>query len=137
MATSIREQLLAAITTAVGGEYGAPFPERPSDLPATRVLDGDDEATDHYGVSAIETALEIGRGANATDLDMTAMRTQAHGLLADLITEVHADETFGGLANGIQYNGGGIAADNQFVFAVAQFTVLWHHVRGDPFTIDE
>jgi hypothetical protein len=48
-----------------------------------------------------------------------------------------ADETFGALADGIEYTGGGIQTEvGKFVFAEAQFTVSYHYVRGDPFTID-
>jgi len=46
MPTPIREQLLAAITTAVGGEYGIPAPEDERDLPVTIVQDDVARAAD-------------------------------------------------------------------------------------------
>jgi len=58
-------------------------------------------------------------------------------MLAALIQNMFTDETFGGLADNIEYIAGGIETEvGKFVFAEAQFAVRYHHVRGDPFTID-
>jgi len=138
MPTSIREQLLAAITTAVSGEYGIPAPESERDLPVTIVQDGPDEAeTTTYNQTNVVMPIAIGSAAVATSSDKDTMRAQANALLAGIITTMFADETFGALADGIEYTGGGIQAEvGKFVFAEARFSVRFHFLRGDPFTID-
>ena len=138
MPTSIREQLLAAITTAVSGEYGIPAPESERDLPVTIVQDGPDEAeTTTYNQTNVVMPIAIGSAAVATSSDKDTMRAQANALLAGIITTMFADETFGALADGIEYTGGGIQTEvGKFVFAEARFSVRFHFLRGDPFTID-
>jgi len=137
--TSIREQLLSAITTAVGGEYGIPAPEDERDLPVTIVEDQPEQASDdQYNLSGILMPVVVARAAQAADNDRDAMRAQANELLASIKSEMFADESFGNLADGVQYTGGGIQTEvGRFVFAEAQFTVRYHTVRGDPYTIDE
>jgi len=137
--TSIREQLLSAITTAVGGEYGIPAPEDERDLPVTIVEDQPEQASDdQYNLSNILMPVVVARAAQAADNDRDAMRAQANELLASIKSEMFADESFGNLADGVQYTGGGIQTEvGRFVFAEAQFTVRYHTVRGDPYTIDE
>ena len=67
MPTPIREQLLAAITTAVGGEYGIPAPEDERDLPVTIVQDGTDEAGAQYGISDWITPVAVATAQAAVD----------------------------------------------------------------------
>ncbi len=46
---------------------------------------------------------------------------------------MHTDPTFGGLAVGVDYTGGGIQAElGKFVFAGASFTARYQHLRGAP-----
>lgn len=139
MPASIREQLLAAITTAVDGEYGLPAPETEQDLPVTIVQDDLDSAADDvYGYTQVAMPLSIAKAVEATDRDRTATRTQANELLASIIATMFTDETFGGLADGIEYTSGGIQTElGKFVFAEAQFTVNYHFVRGNPSLQDE
>ena len=136
---SIRELLLDEITTAVSGEYGIPAPEDERDLPVTIVQDGPDSATtDVYGQTNVVSTVAVASAAAATTTDRDLMRAQANELLAQIITDMFADETFDGNADGVEYTGGGIQTEvGKFVFAEAQFAVRWHHQRGDPFTIDE
>lgn len=138
MPTSIREQLLSAITTAVGGKYDIPAPESERDMPVTIVRDEVEEASsDAYGATYIVLPVVIGKAETVSNLDQNAMREQAHSLHAAIITAMHTDETFGGLADSVEYITGGIETEvGKFVFAEAQFNVRYHHVRGDPFTID-
>lgn len=138
MPTAIREQILAAITTAVSGEYGIPAPESERDLPVTIVQDGADEAeTTTYNQTNVLMPVAIASAASATSHDKDIMRDEANALLAGIITTMFADETFGDLADGIEYTGGGIQTEvGKFVFAEAQFTVRYHFIRGDPFTIE-
>lgn len=139
MPVSIREQIIDAVTTAVGGEYGIPAPESERDLPVIIVQDGPDEAeTDAYNNQLCLMPVAIGSAALATSSDRDTMRAQANELLASLIDTMFADETFGGLADGVEYTGGGIQTEaSKFCFAEARFTIRYHHVRGDPYTIDE
>lgn len=138
MPTSIREQILAAVTTAVSGEYGVPAPESERDLPLTIVQDGPEEAsTDAYGYTAVLLPLAVGKVAAATSTDKDVMRAQGNELLAGTIVEMFVDETFGGLADGVEYTGGGIQAEvGKFIFSEAQFVIRYHTVRGDPYTIE-
>ena len=138
MAVSIREQLLAAITTAVGGEYGVPAPDDERDLPITIVQDGPDVAEETaYNQTNVVMPVAVASAAVATSTDLSELRAQANALLATIITNMFADEKFGALADGVDYTEGGIQTEvGKFVFAEAQFTVRWHHLHGDPFTID-
>jgi hypothetical protein len=142
---SIREQLLAAITTAVGGEYSIPAPEDERDLPVTIVQDGTDEALAGYGYCAWVTPVAIATAQAAIDtraMSSTeareALREQAHAMLAALHEALHADPTFGALADGFDDVSQGIQTEiGKFVFAELQIRVRWHHVRGNPFLIDD
>jgi hypothetical protein len=137
--TSIREQLLSAIATAVGGEYGIPAPEDERDLPVCIVAEGEETASpDGYGYEVMEMPVAVARAAASTSsTDRDAMRAQAHDLLAQIRVDMFADETFGGLADGVEYTGGGIQSElGKIVFAEAQFLVRYHTVRGDPYTSD-
>jgi len=138
MPTSVREQILAAIVTATGGEYGVPPPESERDLPITIIEDGLEEAsTNAYGYTEVLMPVAIGKAEASSSNDKGTMRAEAGELLAGIITTMFADETFGGLADGVEYDNGSIATEvGKFVFAEAQFTVRYHTVRGDPYTID-
>jgi hypothetical protein len=104
------------------------------------VEEGEDAAeNDQYGITNIEMPVAIAKAAAAAPQASRALlRAQANELLAQIITAMFSDETFTGLADGVQYTGGGILTEiGKLVFAEAQFTVRYHHVRGDPYTIDE
>ena len=130
---SIREQLIAAILTATGGEYGVPAPEDERDLPVTIVQDSTDTATTNYDYTACSMPITVARAELAVGTDRNALRAQAHAALAALIAAMHTDETFGALALGVDYTGGGIQTEvGKFVFAEASFTVRYQHLRGQP-----
>ncbi len=64
-----------------------------------------------------------------------AHRAQAHDALAALVVAMHTDETFGGLAVGVDYTGGGILIEaGRLVFAEASFVVRYQHLHGQPAT---
>lgn len=137
MALSIREQILAAITTVVDGEYGVPAPVDERDLPQTVVDDGQDAITAEYDISRIEMPVVIARAAQAVSGDRSALRAQANAIYAAIVEEMAADETFGGLADEAELTGGLIIAEvGKFVEAQTVFTVRFHHLRGDPYTIE-
>lgn len=131
--SSVRERLLAAILIAVTGQYGLSVPEDERDLPITIVQDDADSATQNYDYTACVMPLNIGRAELATGTTRDALRIQAHAALAAIITAMHTDPTFGGLATGVDYTGGGIQSDaGKFVFAEASFAVRYQHLRGQP-----
>jgi len=134
MPVSIREQLLSAITTAVGGVFDTDLPTDERELPITLVADDAESATEDYDQIVARMPVAVARAAAATDRDSGTQRAQANELLAALIGEMNTDETFGGLAQGTLYDGGGIAINNKFVAAEAQFTITYSYVRGDPYT---
>jgi len=144
--TSIREQLLDAITTAVGGEYGVPAPDDERDLPITIVQDGTETVSrDDYGFYTADLDLVIAKAENSpaqtpgqsrTEFQ-AAMRAKCHEMLAEIQVEMFADETFGGLASGMEYVGGSIATEvGRLCLVEAQFTVRYQVVRGDPYSQD-
>lgn len=139
MPTPIREQLLSAITTAVGGKYNAPAPTVEEDAPVIGVTDEPDEAVEgSYGEQALAMPLRVGKAEIAEGSSEDEFRAQGHTMLAELIEKMFVDETFGGLADGIDYTGGGILTEvGKFIFAEAQFSVRYHTVRGNPYLIDE
>lgn len=136
MPTSIREQLLVKITAAVGGEFFVPTPIDERNLPVTVVVDQPDAADDQvYGFHALAMPVVIARIAETTSTDGAELRAQANALLAALIQEMYVNETFDGLADGLDYAGGGIQTEvGKFLFAEATFSVRYHHQHGDPYT---
>lgn len=137
MPTSIREQLLAAISTAVGGVYDLPIPADESELPWVSVKDIQEEASDDdYGHTTIVLEVVIGKGAAAVSRDREALRAQGNELLASVIEDMGADETFGSLAEKCSYAGGVIQAElGAMCLVAATFNVTYSTVRGDPYTI--
>lgn len=134
----VRERVLYAVTQAVGGQYGVPTPEDERELPITIVQDGEDVATANYGATQITMPVALGRVELLTGTSRADARAQANRMLADLVAAMYSDETFGGLADGVDYTGGSINVElGNLVFAEAQLQVRFHHVRGDPYTIDE
>ena len=133
MANSIREQLLAAITLAVGGEYQTDIPTDERELPITLVADEVESAASDYDSVTIELPVAVARAAASAGRTGDSQRAQANALLAEIISEMGVDETFGGLSLSTEYQGGGIALNNTFVAAEAQFTVTFEHLRGDPY----
>ena len=132
MADLVRERLLANILTAVGGEYGLVAPEDDRDLPVTIVQDGTDEVSANYDATVCTMPLNVARAEAAASTDRDTLRQQAHTALKALIVAMFTDETFDGLAVGIDYTGGGIEVDGKFVFAEAAFRVRYQHLRGQP-----
>jgi len=135
----VRERLLAAIVLATGGVYGVPAPEDERDMPLTLVVDGTDTAQENYDMTQWAMPLTLGRAelATSTTGDRTAMRAQAHDALATLLTAMHTDPTFGGLATGVDTTGGGIQQEaGKFIFAEATFTVRYQHLRGQPAVLE-
>ena len=132
MPTSIREKILDAICTAAAGKYGE-FPQDDRDLPATRVIDGDDVARRNYDDSVLTMPVAVVRMNTATSNNADIMRAEAGGLYAAVVQEMFEDPTFDGLVDDLEHTGGGPGADNKFIFGIAQFQVTYHHLEGDPF----
>jgi hypothetical protein len=129
---AVREVLIGKILAAVGGEYGLRAPEDDRDLPVTIVQDGSDEATANYDATVCVMPVNVARAEEAVSTDRDRIRQQAHAALKALISSMYADETFDGMAVGINYTGGGIQADGKLVFAEAAFQVRYQHLSGQP-----
>lgn len=137
MTDSVRERLLSAIVAATNGKYASSIPEDERDLPVTVVQDGTDSASTSYDTTRLVMPVNVARAELAVaGASLDANRAQAHAAHAALITAMFADETFGGLARQIDYTGGGISMDGNFVFAEAAFQVTYQHVRGQPAALE-
>lgn len=135
MSAPIRELILSAINTAVDGAYGVKAPEDERDLPLTTVIDGSDVVTSNYDTTQIAMPVIVERAERSEGLEREDLRAQANDVLAALITAMCKDETFKGLAIGTDYTGGHIVAEaNKYVYAQANFTVRYQHLRGQPAT---
>lgn len=129
---AVRERLLAAITTAVGGVYRVPSAEDERDLPLVFVQDGPDEGSTDYDYTRLVMPVSVAAAAEASSTDRAAQRAQAHELLADLVADMTADETFGGLAQGVELVGVSINTElGKFLFAESSWQVKYRHLRGD------
>lgn len=135
MTLSIRERLLEAITTAVGGVYAEPDPVDERDLPFTLVVDQDETASLSYDTITHQMPISIVRITAATvEHSGAALRTQANEQLAALMVAMHNAGDFSGLAVSAVYTGGGIAVEaGQNVFAQADYLITYNTVRGDPY----
>lgn len=137
MTDSVRERLLAAITTACEGEYGE-YIAVDDELPVTVVADGDDQATtNQYGITSCVMPVTLARAEKALVTGKAGRRTQAHAALAGLIQSMFADPTFTGLAARLEYTGGGIQTEGSggVLTAQASFSVTYQHLAGDPLTL--
>lgn len=137
MTDSVRERLLAAITTATEGEYGE-YIAVDDELPVTVIADGDDTATtDQYGITTNVMPLTLARAEKATSTGKATRRAQAHDMLAGLILKMFDDASFDGLATRLEYTGGGIQTEGAggVLSAQAFFSVTYQHLAGDPLTL--
>lgn len=137
MPTSIREQVLDALTSAVGGVYALETPDDERDLPVTALRDDQEAAEESYGVTNVTMPVAVARAEAATSQDRNAMRTQCDAIHAALIAEVSASSALKLLIDGVDYTGGFIQAVGDVCVAQANFNVRYHFVSGDPYTKDE
>jgi hypothetical protein len=138
VATSIREQILAAICTAVSGTYALETPDDDRDLPVTAVLDEPETATANYGCSEITMPVVVARVEKADSRESAAMRSQCNAILAALITEMGQAEALKPLVDSVFYQTGFIQAEaGKYCLAQATFTVQYQTVLGDPFANQE
>ena len=137
MTDSVRERLLAAITTASMGEYGE-YIAVDDELPLTVVADGDDQATtNQYGITNCVMPVTLARAEKAVSTGKAARRTQAHAALAGLIQKMFLDATFGALAAKLEYTGGGIQTEGAggVLSVQAYFSVTYQHLAGNPLAL--
>jgi hypothetical protein len=139
---SVRERLIARIVGVMGAEYGVPAPEDERDVPLTIVQEATDEALSspgsNYDTTSLAMPVAVARAELATAADRSSQRAQANEMLARIIREMYVDETFSGLADGVDLVGGGINIElaGKLVFAEASFRVRYHYLRGDPYHLD-
>lgn len=137
MPTTIREQVLAAMTTAVGGVYALETPDDERDLPVTALRDDIESAEDIYGITNATMPVAVARAEQAASQGRNDMRTQCGEILGALISEVSSDSALELLIDGVDYTGGFIQAVGDVCVAQANFNVRYHFVSGDPYTKDE
>jgi hypothetical protein len=139
MTDSVREQIQSNAQAAVGGQWGLAAIRDDSDLPFTSLDDGTDSvSSDEYGRTDLAMAVAVTRVEKSTSSDLEELRIHGNRILAEIQAEMFADETLGGVADGVDYAGGGTSANvGKYVFALANFNIRYHHVRGDPYTIEE
>lgn len=133
MTAPVRELLIAAILMATAGVYRLPAPDDERDLPMVYVQDGTDTAATNYDTTQCSMPINLAWAGMAASTERNSQRAQAHEALAALIVAMHTDETFGGLAVGVEYTGGGILIEaGHLLFAEASFTVRYQHLHGQP-----
>lgn len=135
MTTSIREQLIAAVCTAMGAQYGA-YVDDQTAMPVTVVVDGTDSASNTYDLTTVSMPISVGRAEAVTaHAAPETQRTQANAALAKLITDMHAGGDFGGLCRSCEYTGGELEYHGDtHIVALANFTLTYQHARGNPST---
>lgn len=135
MRLPIRERILAAIEATVDGRYNAPEPQSEKELPITGISDEVDEiSTDEYGITTVRMPVVVARAERSSSEKLEDMRRQANRAYADIVVAMHQDETFGGLAQGVEVVSGLIEAEiNKFVFAGVTFVVTFTHAQGNPY----
>jgi len=139
MPTPIREQLIDAIRSQVGGVYAVDTTLALAQAPITVVAeDAETAAENEYGVTEIELPIAVARAEEATDsVDLNAMRVQANEILAGIIADVFAGGDFSGLARSTVYTGGGIQIEaGRLCAAEAQFNIRYTIAYGDPFNTE-
>jgi len=135
---SIREQVLAAVCTAVGGTYALDTPDDDRDLPLTAVQEEPESAEANYSSSNITMPVVIARAEATTSRAANQMRIQCNAIHAALIAEMAASTALGNLVDSVFYTTGFIQAEaGKYCLAQTTFTIQYHTVLGDPFTIEE
>ena len=136
MSVSIREQLLQAIADRVGATRALPSYSQ-KDLPLTVLVDGAEESTPNsYGMESVQMEAVLARivAANTTKEDW---RTEANEQMAQMIVSAFAgDDTFGGLAEGMDYAGGSVEEIQDgargYIVTIA-LIVRYTFLHGNPF----
>lgn len=140
MPDSIRQRLKTNLATALGGEWGLPAPTDERDLPFTSLDNGSETASAAFDSMFCEITLTVARAAVATSPTASVLNAEAEALQAAIHIELcgaSVDQTFGDLADEVTYLGGGTAVEmGKFIWGLAEFSVKYHHVRGDPYTIE-
>ena len=147
MSLPIREQILQALATRVSAARGLEgFDVRDAresvDGTITVLVDQPDTAENtNYGTTHISMPVTIGRVRYLDTNKGDEWHTQGSTLQADLSLQAFGgDDTLGGLADGMDYTGGQvdvITDGSRGIAAQINITVRYHHVRGNPYLIDE
>jgi hypothetical protein len=143
--TSVREQIVQAVVTALGtitGYTGLTVernrPEPVARFPALVVVEGSQSSDDSvFGITDVRLQIDV--EGYVVDTTISAASTTATSLLADVVRALLADETLGGLAVDTKELSSDFAADRgEGRRPLVQFTVSveirFFHKPGDPFT---
>lgn len=147
MATSIREQILAVLGAALagGGPAGLTVhrertrPIEIDSLPAIMVYAEDEQpkplAGQNYRAPLTERQLSIGVQCRAKGSSSTSPDEALDPVLVWAIQTVFANETFGGLANGVEEDRtvwSSREGDDPIAAATVHFTIKYRTSRLDP-----
>ena len=138
MSLPIREQILQALATRVSAQRGLEGYDL-DDLPLTVMIEGEEsEGDSDYDLTRLVLPVTIARAIEQTGIKGDAWYTAANTALADLIKEAYgSDETFGGLADGMDYTGGstGVLTDGaKGVMVQTFFNIRYAFAHGNPYT---
>ena len=137
MSLPIREQILQALATRVGAVREVPIYDR-SDLPLTVLAEGDEQAQpDDYDLTRVSMEVYIAK-AVAANVAKEEWHGQANKEMADLIVAAFdGDDTFGGLADGMDYTGGSIDTIQDGAggyVATISLVVRYAFLHGNPYS---
>lgn len=138
MALPIRERVLQALAARLNAVRGLEqYDER--DLPLTVIVEGEENADDgDYDLVRVTLPVTIARVSKFLGAKDDEWHQQANADFAALIKEVYTGgEDLGGLAQGIDYTGGGIdvVSDGaRGTMVQAFFNIRYAFTHGDPFS---
>ena len=140
MSLPIREQIIRALQTRTGALRKLPdYDDR--DLPITEIDEGTETATESgYGMTNATLQITVARAINMSGVKDDTWHRAQNIALAELIKEIYTGgDRLGGLADGIDYNGGAIdlltnAANGAGVAVTV--SVRYSFVHGNPYSQD-
>jgi hypothetical protein len=141
MSLPIREQILQALALRLDALRGLEGYDL-SELPITILVEGADEAQEtDYDMTRVAMPVTIARAVAKTGLKNDIWYEDANVEMAQMIVDAFGtDETFGGLAQGMEYAGGevGVLTDGaQGYTAQISLIIRYAFLHGNPFTAEE
>jgi len=141
MSLPIREQILQALADRLDAQRGLEGYDI-SETPLTILVEGGDEAQEtDYDLTRVAMPVTIARAVSKTGLKNDIWYEDANVEMAQMIVDAYGtDETFGGLAQGMDYAGGevGVLSDGaQGYTAQISLVIRYAFLHGNPFSKQE
>ena len=141
MSLPIRERILQALAIRLDAQRGLEGYDL-SELPITILVEGGDEAQeDDYDMTRVAMPVTVARAVAKSGLKTDAWYEDANIELAQMVVDAFgSDETFGGLAQGMDYAGGevGVLTDGaQGYTAQISLIIRYAFLHGNPFANEE